>query len=159
MYSFTPKTEDEVQAEQLAPDGLTAFTVLESSEEISKSEKNKGKPMIKLKLNVHADDGFDYHVYDYIADWFMAHKFRHFFFAIGQGRQYEAGKIDASKNAFAGKTGWADIGVQKAKGDFPAKNIIRDYKPQGEDSKASTVAKDKPAPALNGCDPDDDVPF
>jgi hypothetical protein len=123
---FTPKTEDEVQAEQLCPAGKYPFTVLESAEVESKSAKNLGKPMVKLKLNIHADDG-DYHVFDYIGDWFMAHKFRHFFFAVGMGHKYEAGTVDASNNALQGLEGWCDIIIQKAKGEYGPKNSVNDY--------------------------------
>lgn len=159
-YQFEPKTEDEVQEEQLCPEGLYPFTILESSEVLSKSKKNEGKPMIKLKLNVHGDDGFDYHVYDYIADWFMAFKFRHFFVATGLQAEYESGQVDASDNAFAGRTGWADVGIQKAKNEFPAKNVIRDFKPQEEKPEAEKPepkAAAKPAPKT--ATEEDDVPF
>lgn len=145
---FTPKTEEEVLAKQLCPEGKYPFTVLESSEVVCKSEKNLGKPMIKLKLNVHADDGFDYHVYDYIADWFMEFKLRHFAFSVGQGLKYESGILDANSNAFQGFGGWCDVGIQKSKNGQGPKNVIQDYVVKSE----SLEPKPKP-------EPEDDVPF
>jgi hypothetical protein len=123
---ITPKTEEELQTEQLCPPGKYPFTVLESAEVLSQSPKNAGKEMIKLKINVHADDS-DYHCYDYIADWFMAHKLRHFFYAVGRGDAYESGNLNARDNALKGFEGWCDVGIQKAKSGYGPKNIIVDY--------------------------------
>jgi len=170
-YQFTPKTEAEVQEASLCPKGLNPFTVMESAETVSKSEKNAGKPLIKLKLNIHGEDG-DYHCYEYIADWYLPHKFRHFFFTIGLGSAYEGGVIDAANNALAGRSGWADVGIEPAKGNFRAKNIILDFKPQGPDKVAASAAaptyKAMAQPAAgasvttttaNVLPADDDVPF
>lgn len=165
---FTPKTEEEVQAEQLCPVGIQPFTVLESAEVLSKSAKNAGKEMIKLKLNVHAEDG-DYHCYDYIADWFMAHKFRHFFFAIGLGEQYEKGVVNVRDNALAGRTGYCDVGIQNGKDGYGPKNTIADYCDSAEKDGAVAPAKSV-GKSPTGTRPDtggenqppgqgDDVPF
>ncbi len=149
-YKFTPKTEEEIQAEELCPEGKYPFTVLESSLTLSKSAKNSGKPLVKLKLNVHGPDA-DYHVYDYIADWFMAHKFRHFFHCTGHGAQYDAGEVDPSENAFQGREGWCDLVKQPGKGSYGPKNSISDYVPNNAVVEGAPAAK--PAPE------NDDVPF
>ena len=47
---FTPKSETELTRFAALPDGDYPFTVLESAEQISKSAKNAGRPMGKLKL-------------------------------------------------------------------------------------------------------------
>ncbi len=151
---FQPKTEEEVIKDQLCPEGLQPFTVMEASETVS---KKSGKPMIKLKLNVHGDDGFDYHVYDYIADWFMAHKFRHFFFAVNRGQDYETGNVRAE--SYVDCEGYCDVGIGKAKDGFPAKETIRDYNVE----KAAVVVKAAPAAAKSDAPTpapeEDDVPF
>lgn len=152
---FTPKSEEEVQAAQLAPVGLQPFTVLEAAIVFSKSAKNSGKVMMKLKLNVQADDGFDYHIYDYIAPWFMEHKFRHFFFATNHGSDYEAGKVTPEE--FVGCEGYCDIGVQKGKDGFPPKNIVRDYSAP-EQKPMMTPALIVPATPAK-VESEDDVPF
>lgn len=140
---FKPVTEEEALAAQLCPKGKAPFTVLEAAVVESKSAKNAGKEMLKLKLDVHAEDGFDYHVYDYVAPWFMAHKFRHFFFCIGMGKAYEAGTVEPS--SLAGREGWCEVGHEKAKGEFGPKAKILEYlvenalateqAPQGEPRK------------------------
>lgn len=149
---WQPKTEDEVQQSQLCGEGKAPFTVMECGIVVSKSAKNAGKEMMKLKLNIHADDGYDYHVYDYIAPWFMEHKFRHFFFSIGLGADYDAGKTDALK--IKDREGWCDVGIQKAKGEYKSKNTIRDYVPENEAAKIAEKA------AASGTPPEqNDVPF
>ncbi len=142
---FQPKTEEEVVAENLCPTGLQPFTIMEAAIVVSKSEANKGKEMLKLKLNVHADDGFDYHVYDYVAPWFMAHKFRHLFFAVGCGADYQAGTVNTAN--LVGRDGWCDIAIGKAKDGFPAKETVKDYNVE----KAAPVVKvstELPSPAM-----------
>lgn len=137
---FTPRTEEEIQRDQLCQAGYWPFTVLESSEPTSKSEKNFGKPMFKLKLNVHTDDG-DSHVYDYFADWFNAHKLRHFFFITGKIEEYETGQIDGTNNAFNGLTGFLHIRVKKDKKKNEMVNEIADYLTEAEYNAASAKLK------------------
>lgn len=152
--NWTPKTEEEVIASQLCPKGKAPFTVLEANTVESKSTKNAGKTMLKLKINVHADDGGDYHIYDYIAPWFMAHKFRHFFFCVGRGADYDAGTVDVRRLVHC--EGWAEIGHEKAKEGFGPKAKILDY-------VVDNAAKaNSPAVAPDGATPapeEDDVPF
>ncbi len=157
---FQPKTEEEVVAENLCPTGLQPFTIMEAAIVVSKSEANKGKEMLKLKLNVHADDGFDYHVYDYVAPWFMAHKFRHLFFAIGCGADYDAGTVNTDN--LVGRDGWCDIAIGKARDGFPAKESVKDYNvekataaPAPVKAAPLTAKSDAPKPAPE----EDDIPF
>lgn len=163
--NWKPKTEEEVQAEQLCPQGLQPFTILEAVRTESKSAKNKGREMLKVKLNVHADDGFDYHVYDYIAPWFMEHKFRHFFVAVNRLKIYEQGNID-DVTTLVGAEGWADIGMDKGNGEYGPKSKVNDYAVKSD--KSAKVEPEKPksaAPTTNSKSPvggtpaDDDVPF
>lgn len=146
-YTFTPKTEDEVQAENLCPEGRFPFTVMESAETKSKG----GNPMIKLKVNVHGPEGFDYHVFDYISDSFLAHKFRHFFFSVGLGPDYEKGAVNVANNALQGRGGYCEVDIEPSKNGYPAKNKITDYSvPEDQKPKPQTA---EPPPQ------DDDVPF
>ena len=147
---FKAQTEDEVLAEQLCPKGKSPFTVLQA--ELAKSKK--GADMLKLKLNIHADDGLDYHVYDYISPAFMAFKFRHFFYAIGRGDTYESGRVDP--DTLVGAEGWCDVFHQKGKDGYGPKASISDYTTQSD--KAS--APSQPAqPASQPKSNEDDVPF
>lgn len=144
---WEPKSEEEVQAGQICPEGKQPFTVLEASAATSK----KGKDMFKLKLNVHADDGFDYHVYDYISPFFMAFRFRHFFFSVGRGADYEAGTIDPAK--LVGKQGYSEMGREEYNGK--PKAIVSDYIVDGAEPSKAKVAPDG---AVAAAEPDD-VPF
>ncbi len=142
--NWKPKTEEEVQAAELCPVGMQPFTVLEATEGKSK----KRADMLKLKLNVHADDGFDYHVYDHISHAFLEYKFRHFFFAIGCGAQYEAGTVDPAR--LVGREGYAEVKHEKGKDGFGPKAAIADYIVKSE--------KAEPAPAKKEVEPDGAVP-
>lgn len=146
---FKPKSEDELSRFGNLPDGDYPFTVLESSEVASKSAKNAGKMMIKLKLNVHGPE-FDKHVYDYFADWFSEWKLKHFHEVAGLSKQYDSGQVDASNNAYQGRTGFVRIKVE----DDPTwgeKNTVDDYILQKTVPRPTEPAK----PAAN----EDDVPF
>lgn len=146
-----PQTEEEVSQGnwELLPDGEYPFTVLESGEIASKSEKNKGKMMFAVKLNVHAKDS-DRHVYDYFADWFSEWKLRHFAATTGQLAAYEAGDLNGDQNAFAGKVGYVKIATEPARGNYAAKNVVKDY----------VVREQKPKAAAKESPPnEDDVPF
>lgn len=132
---FIPKQESELKRFNNLPDGDYPFTVLESDEVASKSAKNPGRIMIKLKLNVHGPDG-DRHVYDQFADWFSEWKLRHFAETAGMLAQYESGTLDARQNALQGKTGYARI-VLKDDPKYGEKNEVDDYiPPQGNTSTA-----------------------
>jgi hypothetical protein len=144
---FQPKTEEEVQAEQLCEEGDFPFTVLEASEGTSKS----GKSMIKFKLNVHADDG-DYHIYDYISPEFMAFKFRHFFHAVGLGKKYDAGDVDCSQ--IVQREGFCSVIQQPGKGGYGPKNAIKDYIVGKQSAAPAQAPSPSAAPTT-----EDDVPF
>jgi hypothetical protein len=158
---FTPKTEEELQAEDLLAEGIYPFTILECEETVSKSQKNAGQPMLKVKINVHGDDGYDYHVYDYVADWFMAHKFRHFFYAINRPGMYEAGFVTAQD--LIGLTGYASIGIQKPKpgSQYGPKNVVTDYSVKSETAPAAAPEAQKSSATASTptTAQDDDVPF
>ncbi len=150
---ITPKQESEVSGDgewPLLPDGTYPFTVLGSDEVPSKSEKNKGRMMYALKLNVHGPKS-DVHVYTHFADWFSEWLLRHFAATTGQIKAYESGDFDGSMNKFAGKVGYVKIKTEPAKGNYPARNAVADFI-----VREAAPAKDAPAPP----GPDDDsVPF
>jgi hypothetical protein len=153
---FVPKSETELQREQekfqesrLCPKGKQPFTVMECSEQKSKS----GKDMLKLKLNVQAENGRDYHIYDYISPEFLAHKFRHFFSSIGRIADYELGNLECAN--YVGAVGFCEVRIQKARDEYEAKAVIDDYikRDRTPDTSASPAAPE-PVPA-----DDSDCPF
>lgn len=155
---ITPKTEKELAANTLLPEGEYPFTVIDSNEVASKSAKNAGRLMFAIKLNVHAD--FDKHVYDYFADWFAEYKLRHFAYSIGLGDAYESGNLDARDGALKGRQGFVRIKIEEDKtGIYGPKNVVKDY--TVKEPKKAEPAKQNPA-GLNLNPPgveSDDAPF
>jgi len=142
---FTPKTEDDLDSFENLKPGEYPFTVMESAEVESKSAKNAGKLMVKVKLCVHGMQ--DRHVYDYFADWFSEWKLKHFCETVGLGKDYARGEIDPSRNAWAGREGYAKIGEEAASGNYPSKNVVLDYLPD-EDQKIEAAASEPMSPDL-----------
>lgn len=147
--TFKPKLEEELNSfENLLP-GEYPFTVLASKEQASKSEKNKGKIMAAVKLNVHGPNG-DRHVYDYFADWFSEWKLKHFLETTGFGKEYAQGTADASNDAWVQRQGYVKVDIEPASGNFAAKNIVVDYVVKGQ---AKPASPDEPPGEK------DDIPF
>lgn len=166
---FKPKTESELSNFDPFPEGEYPFTVMESEEVASKSAKNAGKLMCKVKLCIHGD-GEDRHVYDYFADWFSEWKLKHFCETTGLRDEYAMGEVTPNRNAWQERTGFVKLIVVPATGNFPAKNEVKDYLPD-EEQKIKTLepeAKIDPKTAERGfakvkaavTEPtEDDVPF
>ncbi len=142
---FTPKSESELSRFSPLPEGTYPFTVLESSEQQSQSKKNFGKLMCKVKLNVHGPTS-DVHVYDYFADWFSEWKLKHFCESVGLASEYEAGSVDASENAWEGRTGSVTIVIdppsEKDGKKYDEKNSVDDYVPRSEPPASTEVHAD-----------------
>lgn len=162
---FTPKAENEISTGfKPLPDGDYPFTVMESDVQISKSVKNAGKEMVKLKLVVHGPT-FEKHVYDYFADWFSEWKLKHFFDATGHSAEHAAGEIDPSQNAYQGRTGFVRIMIETNKETGEERNAVQDYivpkqepKPAAPAAVKAGLAKAKAA--IVPAQPDDgEVPF
>jgi len=160
---YKPKSEKELNRYPVLPEGDYPFTVLESDEVASKSPKNAGKIMVKLKLNVHGPD-FDKHVFDYFADWFSEWKLKHFLEAIGRGADYESGQIDARENAYEGRTGYVRIIIEENKETGEDRNAVDDYIVQPAQKVIPKLTPTStalaPAPAAHKeLSSQDDVPF
>lgn len=148
---FQPKSQEEIDAENLCAEGDFPFTIAEASEQFSA----KGKPMFKLKLFIHGDNERDWHVYDYVSPAFMAHRLLHLAECTGLFPEYSRGELESPQ--LVGRTGHCAVSVQEAKGGYPAKNIIEDYiVPDRKKAMADNKAASTPPPAS----PDvDDIPF
>jgi len=148
---FKPQTEEELQRNRLRPKGSYPFTVSTSGEQASKSAKNPGRMMVALKLVVHGPDG-DFTQNDYFADWFNAHKLRHFAETTGNLSAYEKGEINFADNRMQGAQGYLYLGEGKDKNE-DIRNEVKDYIMEA-DYKESLVQSQPEVPAA-----DDDVPF
>jgi hypothetical protein len=117
---FTPRTEEEVSKNKLLFPGECDFEVRKAQ---AKTSKNNNE-MVELSLEVWDSKGGNSMVFDYLLDA-MPHKLRHFCYAVGLGRAYEAGTVDAAQ--CEGKGGRLIIRNVPGKGEYPPKNEVADY--------------------------------
>lgn len=159
---FTPKAESELsKGGDFGPleEGEYPFTVLESDEVLSKSAKNPGKPMAKLKLAVHRPDGGEQWVWDYFADWFSEWKLKHFLDSIGCEQHYTQGIADFSNNHYQGRAGYVLIGIDKDGKTGKDRNVAVDYVVKQAAPKASVAGFAAIKAAVADAPESDDVPF
>lgn len=146
---FTPKSEQEIQSENLLAPGIYDFEILKAEDTISKAS---GADMVKLQLHVFDADGQPRTVFDYLLES-VAYKLRHAAEVCDLLGDYERGQLAAED--FVGKTGKCKIAVQKDKsGQFPDRNGVSDYIVDAPRQSAA-VHQRKPAMAHM----DDDIPF
>ena len=149
---FAPKTQEELDFENLLPKGEYDFEVAKAEDAVS---KKTGAEMIKVNLKVFHDNGFQF-VTDYLMEK-MAYKLRHFFETIGQIEAYNAGSVVAAD--LVGACGKVQIDIEPA-GEFPAKNVVKDYGSKAKKSAEKAAAK--PAfikQAEAEADDDGQIPF
>jgi len=118
---FTPKTENEIQFENLLEPGIYNFSVVKAEDAISKA----GNEMIKLNLKVWDKNGHERFVFDYLLEA-LAYKIKHFCDAVGLADKYQNGAFNASD--CLDKSGNVKVDIQKDKtGLYHDKNIVVDY--------------------------------
>lgn len=123
---FQAKTEEELKAELLMPEGEYDFEVIEASDAVSK----KGNDMIKATLKVFTPDGGFRLVTDYLMAK-MAFKLRHFCETTGMMDRYDAGDLQARH--CEGRTGRVLIQVDPERKSedgsktYAPKNSVGDY--------------------------------
>jgi hypothetical protein len=150
---ITPKSQEEIDLEGLLAKGVYDFEVLKAEDKLSK----KGNEMIHVKLKVFSGDGYQF-VDDYLMEA-MSYKLRHFCEEAKLIDKYESGELVA--NDCIGRCGKVKLDIEPG-GDFPAKNIVKDY---GEKKKADVAAKGplmnaRPkAPVDDDSDPENRIPF
>jgi hypothetical protein len=157
---FQPKTQDQIERENLLPAGTYDYEVLQATDKTSKS----GNDMIHLKLKVFRPEGGFVYADDYLLEK-MAFKLIHFCHGAGLEDKYNAGELAASD--CIGRTGKCDLIIDEQAG-FPPKNAIKDYiapkqAPAGIGAQApssvqrrTTVHASAPQPAVSA--PGDDEP-
>lgn len=136
---FTPKTEAEIQEANLLPAGTYDFKITKAEDAVSKS----GNDMIVATIQVYRPDGGFTLVTDYLLES-MAYKLRHCCEECGIIHLYEAGTLMASD--LEGREGRMQLKQDPAKGDFPAKNSVKDYGP-GKNAKAGAAAPSRQSAA------------
>ena len=137
-------TEEEAKRGKLREPGTYPFNVATAED----TQSRAGNDMIKVKLEVFDKDGGSFFIYDYLLEA-MAFKLRHFAKGTGLLAEYEAGELNAGM--MVGKSGGVTLEIEDAQGDYPAKNVVRDYQvpvePQGVKPGHEVVKAAKPAPA------------
>lgn len=134
---FEPKTEEEVQIAGLLEPGTYAAEVVKAEAKVSKS----GNDMIALTLRVFDGKGEKRLVYDWLLDK-VEYKLRHFSASAGLLDRYQDGEL--SPGECEGKSVSVVLSIQPAKGEYSAKNNVKDY-----------VVNADPKPM----EKDDDLPF
>lgn len=135
---FEPKSEDQLKAEFLLPDGEYDFTVTEAEEK----QSAKGNDMIALKLTAYTPDGGE----RTLRDWLMAGSLKLRSFCVGTGLDalYEAGEL--TDRDCVGRSGKCVIVTRDDKtGQYGPQNAVKNYTPLPD--QAAPVAAPKPAPA------------
>ena len=118
---FKPKSEAEVNAFEIFPAGEYDFDIIKASDEVS----SKGNEMIKLELDIYAQNGNKTRVFDYLLEN-VAYKLKHFCDCTGLVKEYEEGVLNAAM--CKGKSGKCLLIIQKDKtGEYPDKNAVKDY--------------------------------
>jgi len=146
-----PKSDQEIQAMMVMPEGIYPFVVIEAKERTSKN----GNEMIELKLEVLDDQNRAHTIFDYLLAS-MAFKLKHFCEHTGLQDKYDADDLHASD--CVRRRGYVELKADKAPRivdgrEYPPKNSVKDYCADGgvKSPQASAVASD---PSFQ-----DDVPW
>ena len=116
---------NEIEEKDLLPDGIYKFHVLRGNLGQSKA----GNQMLTVKVEVFGEKMASHHIYDYVLPDHptMAWKLATFMASIGKQAEYDSG--DVNVEGLTGASGMCKVGMQKAAGDWPAKNVIREWLP------------------------------
>jgi hypothetical protein len=118
--NFQPQSEKQIADAKLWPKGVYDFEITEAMEKDSKA----GHKMIEVKLRLSNGNGKARVLTDYLLAE-TPEKLRHAAAACGLLDRYDTGSLADSD--FRGKRGKLKLGVEKAKRDWPARNVIADY--------------------------------
>lgn len=147
---FDPKSDHEIQAMDLLPEGIYQCEVVQATDKISKS----GNEMIELKIRVWDLNGKERLIFDYLLPQ-MARKLKHFAVATSMQDKYDLGTIMADD--CSGKFISVEITIQPGNpkpdgsGHYAAKNSVKDYMASSNKPEKSTEE------SSSGFD--DDIPF
>lgn len=158
MPRFTPKSDNELNAERLLPEGEYDFEVSKAVDKTFKS----GSVGIALTLMVFTPDGTSRIVNDNLVFSESAmFKVSQFSKAVELYEKYTLGEIDAAD--CEGRTGRCKVGIEP-EGEYPAKNKIKSYVVPKSVKATATAPVMKPLTSLNSPltltpPQDEDVPF
>jgi hypothetical protein len=151
---FVPKSDDELKAERLLPEGVYDFEVTLAEETISR----KGAAMLAVRLRVFSPNGNTIEQRDWLLlEGTMGWKFKRFCEAIGKLDDYNQGKLDV--DTLTGCAGKLKL-VRKDDPEFGPQNRVAGYgepqkKEQPKGKLSDLAVGGKPKPPMD----DDDIPF
>jgi len=146
---FEPKSQEQIERENLLPEGTYDFEVLDAVDTTSK----KGNEMIKVNLGLYQGDAMTWKVFDYLLPSMPA-KLRHFCDTTGLLSKYEAGTLGAVD--CKGRAGKVKIVIKPAEGKYGPQNQVDDYVCRQAKPLAHTEA---PTATTAPAGVDDDIPF
>lgn len=141
---FTPKTEQELAEQGLAPKGTYPFDVVTAEERVSKTS---GRDMIAVEIVFYLPDGGSRKITDYLMES-VAFKLHSFCKSTGLLAKYNQGNFGAED--CEGRSGYVNIAIEPSKpkedgsGDWPAKNKVASYS-SGPDKKSDVATTPKPS--------------
>lgn len=152
---FKPKTEKELKEQALWPEGEYDFEITKSEPAISGDKsKTPGTPYIKMIARIFNAEGNERMV-NTILHPAMEWQLRAFCYETGMDDKYEAGTLEAAD--CEGCAGKLQLKIEQAKGDFPAKNVVKDW---GAKAEKKARAEKAALPVAPSDEPEsDDVPF
>jgi len=152
---FQSKTDEQLNDEAMLPEGEYDFTVDKAEERVSKKAKEQGATepdMIQVDLTIFSPRG-DRKIRDWVMEK-LPWKLKHFAYAIGLGKEYEAG--DLQPTSIVGRSGKLFLKKGKPNGDFAARNEVKDYVVPGSAPQAAAPNATQVPPAAST---DDEPPF
>lgn len=123
-FTFTPKSDEEIMAQNLLQPGIGQYEVMSAILKMSKS----GNPMIEMKIKVWDAAGSERIIYDYLINMpSMEFKIKHFCESCGLDEKYKDGRF--TDMDCVQKSGRLRIGIQKDKSgnNYPDRNCVVDY--------------------------------
>ena len=170
-FSYQPRTESEIAAMSLLPEGDYPFMITKTSDAPS---KKTGKPMLTLSLLCYMTDGRSREVIDYIVPGtaYADKKLFELCKATGLLAKYQSQSLQALD--FEGKEGWAKISIEKGQKKensdqyFADKNKVGWYlkgAPEGKTGAVPPVRREPTERELANLPPvgtpeaDDSAPF
>lgn len=150
-FTFTPMSDEELDASDLMDDGIYDFEVVKCTRKTSQS----GNSMAELQLKVWDLKGQVHTVFDYLVFTQIKlnlRKIKHFCVSVGWADKFEKGLLPEEMQMLCGKVqiGRQDKTPKKdGTGFYPPKNVVIDYVSKGENTLSSFSSNE-----LN-----DDIPF
>lgn len=158
FFTFSPRSEEELQSIKYLEKGDGHFEVVEANVKKSKNDN----PMLELRLKAWDCNGKEGIIYDYLMTDMpdLEFKIRHFCESIRMLDKYEKGAFmpaDCVGRSGKLRIGFKDKAIKKnpdgTTKEFSARNVVYDYLPDSH-------PKTENAPNKNGVEiKDDDIPW